>query len=217
MERYRVKYPRTKHLPWSESWSSDDLKSDQGDHLYPSGTQVVVTEKLDGENTTLYRDGLHARSIDSRHHPSRTWVKSLQGRIGHLIPPRFRICGENMYARHSIPYDQLLSYFYVFSVWEEDRCLSWDDTTEWAALLGLHCVPTLYQGAWNPEVIRELSQSLDLSKQEGYVVRPLQAFQFSEFSHSVYKWVRKNHVQTDQHWMRSKIVPNRLVNDCEED
>lgn len=36
---------------------------------------VVITEKMDGENTTLYRDGLHARSLDSRHHPSRNWVK----------------------------------------------------------------------------------------------------------------------------------------------
>ena len=73
------------------------------------GQEVVVTEKLDGENTTLYRRGLHARSLDPRPHPSRDWVKRLQGQIGHLIPEGWRVCGENLYARHSLGYDDLES------------------------------------------------------------------------------------------------------------
>jgi hypothetical protein len=88
----RVPYPRTPHLPWSPGASSDDVRV--ADPAGLRGAEVVVTEKLDGENTTLYRDGLHARSPDSAHHPSRAWVKALQGRIGPAIPPGWRVCGE---------------------------------------------------------------------------------------------------------------------------
>jgi len=31
-----------------------------------------------------------------------------------------------------------------------------------------------------------------------------------EFKKSVVKWVRKGHVQTDEHWMNSAIIPNGL-------
>src|SRR5690606_15864545 len=108
----RRPYPRTPHLPWSPGASPDDVRA--GDLSGLLGREVVVTEKLDGENTTLYADGSHARSLDSGHHPSRTWVKALQGRIGRLIPPGWRVCGENLYARHSIAYPSLAGYFYGF-------------------------------------------------------------------------------------------------------
>ena len=83
------------------------------------GREVVVTEKLDGENTTMYTDYIHARSLDSHHHPSRDWVKQLHGEIGYKIPVGWRVCGENMYARHSIVYYDLTTYFYGFSIWDE--------------------------------------------------------------------------------------------------
>lgn len=98
----RTKYPRTLHVPWSPGLMNDDRAMD---HLGGFvGLDVVVTEKLDGENTTLYADGLHARSIDGRHHPSRDWVKAAHGRVAWTIPEGWRICGENMYAPlHPLP------------------------------------------------------------------------------------------------------------------
>ncbi len=119
----RIKYPRTPHLPWSLGATNDDVKQRDLSHFV--GKQVVVTEKMDGENTTLYNDYIHARSIDSRFHPSRAWVKALQVQVGYKIPIRWRICGENLYARHSISYNNLPSYFMAFSVWNElNQCLS---------------------------------------------------------------------------------------------
>lgn len=73
----RIKYPRTLHLPWSLGRTSDDKVLSSMDHF--SGREVVVTEKMDGENTTIYSDGLHARSTTSQRHPSRSWVASLDG------------------------------------------------------------------------------------------------------------------------------------------
>jgi hypothetical protein len=203
----RFKYPRTRHLPWSPGASDDDLVADGVETFV--GQRVVVSEKMDGENTTLYRDHVHARSIDSRHHPSRDWVKALQGRVGFLIPDGWRLCGENLYAQHSIAYDDLPSYFLLFSIWDEaNRCLSWDDTLEWAALLGLATVPVLYDGRFDPTWFEDFDVDTDAC--EGYVVRRADAFAFEDFSSHVAKWVRANHVQTDEHWMFEEVVPNGL-------
>lgn len=171
---------------------------------------MVVTEKMDGENTSLYRDAFHARSVDGRHHPSRDWVKAMHACVCHEIPEGWRLCGENLYARHSIAYSDLRSYFYLFSIWnEENTALSWEETVEWANLLELELVPVLYQGEFDATWLRELK--LDTERQEGYVVRVAERFGFEDFSDCLAKWVREGHVQTDEHWMFSEVVPNELA------
>ncbi len=204
----RFKYPRTPHLPWSPGATSDDIRCVNTDIFI--GRNVVVTEKMDGENTTLYNDHIHTRSIDSRHHPSRDWVKQLHAAIAHDIPEGWRICGENLFARHSIAYDALHSYFYGFSIWnEENRCLSWSETLEWFEIFGLSTPPVLYTGPWDEEAVKELS--FDTDSVEGYVVRLQDEFDYADFAQSVAKWVRSNHVQSDQHWMHAQIIPNELA------
>lgn len=203
------KYPRTPHLPWSPGASADDVWTEPEEHF--AGEQIVITEKMDGENTTLYADHLHARSIDSKHHPSRSWVKGLHQQIAHQIPAGWRICGENLFAKHSIGYETLPSYFMVFSIWDEhNRCLSWDETIEWCALLGLELVPTLFEGLWNKQLVHDFDAALNLEHQEGYVVRTRQGFSYEDFGAHIAKWVRSNHVQTDQHWMYQEVIPNGL-------
>ncbi|WP_037898717.1 RNA ligase family protein [Streptomyces sp. NRRL S-350] len=203
----RVHYPRTPHLPWSPGAAADDVRA--GDLSALAGTEVVVTEKLDGENTTLYRDGLHARSLDSAHHPSRAWVKSLQGRIGGRIPDGWRICGENLFARHSIPYTDLESWFYGFSVWtDRDHCLDWDDTVRFLRRLGVPTPRVLWRGRFDERTVRALRTDPD--RQEGYVVRSVRGFRRAEFGERVAKWVRPHHVRTDTHWMHAAVVENGL-------
>ena len=203
----RVRYPRTPHLPWSPGATDDDERI--VDATVFEGREVVVTEKLDGENTSLYRDGLHARSLDSAHHPSRAWVKALHGRISAEIPEDMRICGENLAARHSIPYNELLSFFYGFSVWRGDRCLDWDSTVEFLEQIGIPTPPVLYRGPWDAKIIRALR--IQSSTQEGYVVRTVNEFDYAAFRRHCAKWVRPNHVQTDSHWMFQAMVQNGLA------
>lgn len=108
-------------MPWSDSKTSDDKILDSTKCF--NKQFVVCTEKLDGECTTMYRDYIHARSIYSNNHESQTWVKKMHSSIKHLIPENYRICGENMYAKHSIKYDHLTSYFYVFAIFNGDICM----------------------------------------------------------------------------------------------
>lgn len=204
----KIKYPRTPHLPWSPGASSDDIHHKHSDHFV--GKQVIITEKMDGENTTLYRNAIHARSLDSRYHTSRAWVKALQARIGYQIPENWRICGENLFAQHSIAYQTLESYFLAFSIWNaQNMCLAWDETIEICNQLGLSTPAVLYQGIWCEKSIRTLV--INTQQQEGYVVRIADRFHFDDFSTCVAKWVRTNHVMTNQHWMHSEVVPNQLA------
>jgi hypothetical protein len=212
MDTNYFKYPRTPHLHWSPGTQSDDrLLKDASQFV---GKEVVVTEKIDGENTSMYCDHCHARSMDSLMHPSRAWVRQLHGHIKHEIPPGFRVCGENMYAKHSIHYPNLDSYFYVFGVYDDkNTCLSWDETKEWCDLLGLHTVPELWRGMWDEDHVRNhvwTGQSVFGIPGEGYVVRVADAFPYGHHWDFAAKYVRKNHVQTSQFWMNQPVVPNLL-------
>ncbi|MGW0939199.1 RNA ligase family protein [Streptomyces sp. NPDC002666] len=205
----RTHYPRTPHLPWSPGATSDDVRL--ADLAGLTGSEVVVTEKLDGENTTLYADGLHARSLDSAHHPSRGWVKALQGRVGPRIPAGWRICGENMFARHSIPYEDLASHFYGFSVWDGEVCLDWDLSVDFLRDLGIPTPPVLWRGVFDARAEKALrALKPDTLRQEGYVVRPAESFPAVAFKRRVAKWVRPGHVTTDTHWMHAAVVENGL-------
>ncbi|MGR4879622.1 RNA ligase family protein [Streptomyces sp. LARHCF249] len=205
----RTHYPRTPHLPWSPGAAADDVRvGGPGAFAGLAGREVVVTEKLDGENTTLYADGLHARSLDSAHHPSRAWVKGLQGRIAARIPDGRRVCGENLYARHSLAYEDLDSWFYGFSVWDGERCLDWDGTVRFLRGLGVPTPRVLWRGTFDERALRRLK--LDTTRQEGYVVRTVDGFGYADFGRRVAKWVRGGHVQTGTHWMFAPVVPNGL-------
>ena len=203
------KYPRTYHLHWSEGLQNDDKKlTDYSEFI---GKEIICTVKMDGENTSMYTDKIHARSLDSNNHESRNYVKGMWGDIRHLIPKGWRICGENMYAKHSIHYTELETYFYVFNIWDENNvCLSWQDTLDWCDLLDLIPVPNIYKGIYDEKILKDIALNIDPEKQEGYVIRTTDSFHYDDFSTHVAKYVRKNHVQTDEHWSLKEIIPNLL-------
>jgi hypothetical protein len=211
MNDHYVKYPRTRHLPWSLGRGRDDLVLDSVSR-FESLEKTVVTEKLDGENTTLYRDGFHARSLDSKSHPARDWLKAYHAAFAYRIPESTRICGENMFAEHSISYTQLTTFFYVFAVYRGELCLDWEETVAFCRELNIETVPVLYEGPWDETKVRACwkGESVYGPEQEGYVVRNKSAFLLSEFGVNVAKFVREGHVGSEIHWMNAPVRPNRL-------
>jgi len=205
------KHPRTPHLPWSPGVTSDDKVLPSLDGF--RGREVVVTVKMDGENTSMYRDAIHARSLDSRHHPSRDWVKGFWAGIRNRIIPGWRVVGENVYARHSIRYEVLPSYFLGFQVWDDcNKCCSWDVTLDEFAELGVVPVDVLYRGVFDERRIRRACEyGADWSSTEGYVLRVADAFDYADYGKYVAKFVRAGHVQTDEHWSRGPVVSNGLA------
>lgn len=207
----KIKYPRTVHLPWSSGATNDD-KVIKDMSVLRQCSEVVVTEKMDGENTTAYNNGFHARSLDSASHTSRDYVKAFLSCALINLPDGWRVCGENVFARHSIQYDSLEHYFLGFSIWDDQNvCKSWEETLEWFDLLGITPVKTLYCGEYDENLIKNLFKDSDSFKMEGYVVRDAGEIKYKDFQSKVAKFVRKGHVQTDKHWMHSEVIKNTLI------
>ncbi len=207
-----TKYPRTPHMPLSPSYTMDDEHMIDFKYFEDSGENVVVTEKMDGENTTLYSTHWHARGVGyPRSHPSRDWMSAYWANVAASIPGGWRVCGENLYAKHSIHYQNLPAYFLVFNVWNaQNEALSWNATVDFCEKAGMMHVPVLYQGPFHFETLTTLLNMLDLSIQEGIVIRPSGAIPYDEFGRRVAKWVRPNHIQSEKHWFQSKVIKNGL-------
>ncbi|MDE6285190.1 MAG: RNA ligase family protein [Bacilli bacterium] len=209
-----TKYPRTYHLPFSEGLTNDDRKVDDDWWEYLKGKTLVLTEKLDGENQSVYKNGVYARS----HSASTTnpWSKNMfeQGgiydQVKNLLSEDEGIYGENMYAIHSIKYYKLPFYFHMFAIRNNERWYSWDEVVEMAEMFNIPIVPVLEKRVFSsPEDLKNtiLSYMKKGSKYgdtiEGIVVRNADSFLLDDFSKNVVKYVRKNHVQTDEHWKKN--------------
>lgn len=207
-----IKYPRTYHLPWSEGMTDDDRMIKSMDPFV--GKRVIVTEKMDGENTTGYKDYMHARSVDGRSHLSREWVKNFWYQRSFELPDGWRVCGENLYAKHSIHYHDLNTYFQGFSIWDNmNMCLDWDETLEWFQLLEIEPVKVLYDGIFDEDKIKNLWHPRKWGTSEGYVLRVADKFAYGDFRNCVGKYVRKNHVQTVKHWMHGQEIEKNFLKD----
>ena len=115
-----------------------------------------------------------------------------------------------MEAIHSIIYENLTSCFYLFGARYENTWASWDDIELYAAILDIPTVPVLFRGVFTSE--NELKDYvIDLAKQksslsgerEGVVIRVTDSFEDENFSTYLQKFVRSNHVRTDEHWQRN--------------
>ena len=176
-----------------------------------SADEVVFTEKMDGENTTIHAEGCHARSPNSGYHASRDWVKAFAAGISPQLSTGERIVGEYLFAQHSVAYTDLPSYFMGFAWIVEGSIQSWDDTLERFQTLAIQPVPILHRGPFTDDAIQGVIASLDLDKQEGFVVRNTANFPETEMGRQMGKYVRADHVQSETHWMHAEIVKNGLA------
>lgn len=214
------KYGRTYHYPFSPGTTSDDrIAHDYWKHIQEI-SNLIHTEKLDGENNCLSKLGVFARS-----HAAPTtspWTASLR-RFWQLIKADlgdFEIFGENLYAIHSLEYHKLEHHFYVFGIREHDRWLSWEETKFYAHLLELPTVPVLKMESTPKEQLQFENELLLLANgigtfcpydvvsqkpatMEGIVTRNADGYRVDSFADNVFKYVRSGHVKTDEHWIRN--------------
>ncbi|NSL91049.1 RNA ligase family protein [Chitinophaga solisilvae] len=213
------KYGRTYHYPFSPGTTSDDrIQYDYWEQLQRIPL-LVHTEKLDGENNCLSRHGVFARShvaptVSPWTETIRRYWQSIRNDLGNL-----EIFLENLYAVHSIEYKNLDHHFYVFGIRENGYWLSWEETRFYAALLDLPVVPEIRiltppatrqefekealslvtgRGAFDPHNAHDGGATI----MEGIVSRNAAGYPVSSFANNVFKYVRKGHVKTDQHWTR---------------
>lgn len=212
------KYPRTGHFPFSPGMTNDDRVIPDIETLL--NRELVATEKLDGSNCCLEREGVYARSHSGPPaHPSFNWLKAYHAEIRNQLEPGLQFFGEYCYAVHSIQYDALPAYFFLFGIRDKVSRQWWDfDTLSDAArILDMETAPVLWRGTFATRASLERAvvssttfDSIFGGPREGLVVRWTAGFSEEEFDGAVAKWVRADHVQTDDHWTRQEIVRQKL-------
>lgn len=215
-----AKYPRTPHLPWSPGGTSDDRRLSTVQHLL--GRDLILTEKMDGSNACFTRDHFFARShAGAPSHPSFAAAKALHPQIAPHISKGLSVFGEWCFAVHSITYKRLPAWFMVFGVRDDTTNLwwSWDEVEMMAQDLGLPTVPVLARS--NVSSTKDLeaftnqhtkiTESVCGGPREGIVVRTASGYHTDVFDTHIAKWVRQNHVQTDEHWSHSAIIRQPLA------
>jgi len=155
------------------------------------GVPVVITEKLDGSNLALTRNAVYARSHSGPpSHPSFAWAKALQARVGAGIDEGVTLFGEYCYAVHSIVYESLPGYFFLFGVRDDasGEWWEWDMVAAQAEALELPSVPVLFRGTVQSEaelerLVRRLAAEPSVygGEREGMVVRVARGFGNGEF------------------------------------
>lgn len=200
----KFKYPSTPHLPGSGSMTKDDSSASRETlQLLKSGIELIVTEKMDGGNISLYHDDFHARSLDAKAQPWDFAAKAKWAEIRYSIPDGIRISGESVHARRSVAYDGLAGPILVFGVWRGRELLSWDETEAIAGELGLPLVPVLYRGSDFEEALTAWGESgRTADDSEGFVVRDAGSYSADDFALHMAKWVRENHVRTSADWRK---------------
>ncbi|MBN9298459.1 MAG: RNA ligase family protein [Filimonas sp.] len=215
------KYGRTYHFPFSPGTTSDDRINTHYWEDVQQMNHIVHTEKLDGENNCLNQHGVFARS-----HAAPTvspWTQDIRMRwqmIRHDLGD-IELFGENLYAIHSIEYEKLEHHYYVFAVRCLDTWLSWEEVQFYAAMFDFPTVPELKE-----ELVSGISEEIihktviefaneesafgsadvisgSICTREGVVTRNTAEFSTADFAQNVFKYVRKGHVKTDEHWTRN--------------
>lgn len=213
------KYGRTYHYPFSPGTTSDDRVN----HNYWDDVRkiemLVHTEKLDGENTCISKLGVFARSHAApTRHPWAGYLKEKWSFLKHDLGD-VEIFGENLYAIHSIEYSNLEDHFFVFGIREGDRWYSWEETKFYAALMDFPTVPEIEiikpntEESFKESVLSKVENNSVLNSKdvyteeacsmEGLVSRNINEYKVEDFKQNVFKYVRKNHVKTGEHWTRS--------------
>ena len=216
------KYNRTYHFPFSPGATNDDKIATSMEKLI--GVPIVITEKMDGSNTSIEYNGCFSRShAGAPTHVSFDGLKALHAQVAYNMPPDMQFFGEWCYAKHSIAYEALPAYFLLFGIREIDLnpdeyfWYSWQDVEDNAIGYGLVTVPVLYKGTVTSEKeLKELVESFMNQPsacggiREGVVVRVQREFKDNEFGECIMKCVRANHVQTSEHWKDQEIIRNKL-------
>ena len=107
----------------------------------------------------------------------------------------------------------------IFNIYDSltDSWLSWKNVEKEANKLNIPTVPVLFKGVVKSE--KELEnmvgkfvkdKEFGVDEREGIVIRL--AEEFKDFSNSIAKYVRKDHVLAgDDHWSHKEIVKNKLA------
>lgn len=230
-----VKYPRTPHLFGSKGTDDDKHLGEAESLRFLADPSLIVEEKLDGTNVGIHfgpdgRMALQCRGhlITEGMHPQydlfKQWAAVKRPPLEEALEHRFILCGEWLYARHSVHYRRLTHYFFEFDVYDKQvgAFLSLDRRMALLEGTGLHTVPVIHTGPLDRERLAALigrsrfDSQFDnpLTKRNDNLMEGL--YLRTEVAGVVIgraKFVRPEFVEKvkqSEHWQHQTMVPNRL-------
>ena len=213
MKLHPPRYPRTPHWPGSGTAGAGERIVQRPEDFI--NNPIVITEKIDGANTRLF-DGEALPRGGSRTVP---WLAMARKHhawklAGH--PESGCIYAEDIYGVHSITYgpvpeDRTTMAFALLQCHQTGpRFATQEQLQETCAALNIPLVPVVYQGTvsslteMHQLITKEMTRPSALQgPREGLVIRRNITFAPEQLHRHTCKFVRPNHVQTDQHWSRN--------------
>lgn len=177
-------YPRIAHLVEGRG-TRDDLVLDAAEVGRILAEEVVVEEKLDGANITVFagptgypevatRGGADSMDRGGQRGPLKAWIAAHQREMAELLAVWPVIYAEWLLTTHSVAYDRLPSYLVVLDLWREGEFAGVDDRDAVVGHAGLIGPPEIWRGT--PSSVAAVEALLDRSRwadetAEGLVVR----------------------------------------------
>jgi hypothetical protein len=219
-----IKFPRTPHLEGSRRQLGDEEVA-----IVPlrdlRGRRLAFTEKLDGANSGISFDGDGALILQSRGHILsggarerqfdlfKRWAHHHREALWEILGSRYLMYGEWLYARHTVPYDELPHYFLEFDLLdrETNRFLSTEQRRKLLDGSPVMSVPLLGRGSIeNFERFIGRSRCSSTELMEGLYMK----WEDDAKVLGRCKYVRRGFLQALEqeggHWMDRPIEPNRL-------
>ena len=208
------KHKTTLHHSLSQTLSKGDSYCDKSLEESFENCKVVYSIKMDGGASSVIRkpnNELHInlRSADNtdRNDKKTEWLWRYFTLLKDKLPVNWRFSGEVLKWRHSIAYNELVSFFNLYLIWnDKNECLSHEDTMEWIKLLdipeigiyNMETVPILYVGKYDKQLLKNMFDEIVNKGNEGIVIRKAHSFTYTDnwYYEDLLKLVRKNHVQT---------------------
>ncbi|MEI6235919.1 MAG: RNA ligase family protein, partial [Planctomycetota bacterium] len=164
------KFPTTPHLLWlgNGALRGDKIFSPNDADLFLRQL-VTVEEKVDGANLGISFDldgNLVAQNRGTRLLRGKkdqfsliwAWLASIESDLFDVLEDRFILFGEWCYARHSIHYTRLPSYFLAFDIFDKQylKFLNVCRRNEMFLKLNLTVVPRVTEGLFSLQMVPKL-------------------------------------------------------------
>lgn len=151
------RYPRIPHLAPGRGETRDDLVLDDVDVEALLGGPVVVEEKLDGANVSVWLDdgrirvatrgGADAQDRGGQLGRLRAWLAPRGDELRRLLADGSTLYAEWLLLTHSIAYDELPDYFVALDlVGPDDDFIGVDDRDGRLLAAGICAPPLLFRG-----------------------------------------------------------------------
>ncbi|AJF61337.1 TPA: RNA ligase family protein [Candidatus Woesearchaeota archaeon] len=154
-----VDFPSTPHIYYNSHFRGEKVHAfytDEASDKLLEGKTVKLEEKLDGSNVGIgfeygqlvLQSRGHKLGSHSQYDLLKNWAEVMRYHFQEIIGETYVVFGEWMFAKHTVPYDNLPHYFIGTGVWdkEEGRPISTERRYALFEEMGIPHAPLLYTG-----------------------------------------------------------------------